>query len=520
MVVGDTHADLRLCRNPYVVGPPAIRSYAGVVLRAAHGTALGTVFAVDTKPRSFGLDVVQRLNELATCVIGEFEQQLAHRLRLEALSFSSAHQSLLPQAPSIDSVLQTVVSRLAELLGLSIAEWLQFDSGRYVRRASVGVEQSAEVPLETVRHAEIALRSAEPVVTSWPEAAKKPTGRASHFAAAVKLSSMEPVGVLFGWSPLSRPRTWSSAELALVSSCAECLLNCLQHKRSSAVQRALAGSEPLLKGVVPDNLVFSGKSGGEKQLAQRYDNVTLMFCQINKFDLKSAKRTHEQVIETATTLFGTFDQLAQAHKLSRVRVSGDTYVAAAGLPLPNTKHAECCLEMAVNMLSMCAELSGRVRMRVKLKIGIASGPLVVGVVGTSRPSFDVYGELAALASALQQSCQPATIRVHDSTWALIKEPLHYRRADDDAVAAVNGPRGQTGCVVVCGRNDDAARQQASLPPVPPEPQRRQPTVKNVKNLPVSGPAAPVPAAATGSLARRDPSRRPTVSSIDISNSRP
>jgi class 3 adenylate cyclase len=185
-------------------------------------------------------------------------------------------------------------------------------------------------------------------------------------------------------------------------------------------------SERLLLNVLPASIATRLKQT-EAVIADRFPDVTVMFADIVDFTRRSERIPPEQVVESLSDLFSVFDQLARQWGLEKIKTIGDAYMVVGGLPDPRPDHAEAVAEMA---LAMRAEVAGRSDpsgQPLAVRIGIDTGPVVAGVIGTSRFSYDLWGDTVNTASRMESHGVPGCIQVTARTWERLRDRYRFER---------------------------------------------------------------------------------------------
>jgi class 3 adenylate cyclase len=182
-------------------------------------------------------------------------------------------------------------------------------------------------------------------------------------------------------------------------------------------------SERLLLNVLPASIATRLKQT-EAVIADGFPDVSVMFADIVDFTRRSERIAPEQVVESLNDLFSMFDRLARERGLEKIKTIGDAYMVVGGLPDPRPYHAEAVAEMA---LAMRAEVAGHVDpggQPLAVRIGIDTGPVVAGVIGTSRFSYDLWGDTVNTASRMESHGVPGCIQVTARTYQRLRD--HYR----------------------------------------------------------------------------------------------
>jgi adenylate cyclase len=187
-------------------------------------------------------------------------------------------------------------------------------------------------------------------------------------------------------------------------------------------------SDELLLNVLPAKIADRLK-GGERVIADHYDVATVLFADIVNFTPLSDVKAPQEVVSLLNRLFTEFDHLADRYGLEKIKTIGDAYMVVAGVPEPREDHALLALEMALAMHAAVADeppVDGR---QLEIRIGLASGPLVAGVIGERKFSYDLWGDTVNTAARMESSGLPGCIQVTDETRRLLDGRYPFERRD-------------------------------------------------------------------------------------------
>ena len=126
------------------------------------------------------------------------------------------------------------------------------------------------------------------------------------------------------------------------------------------------------------------------------------------------------LVNLLNKVFSSFDRLAEKHNLEKIKTIGDAYMVVGGVPNPRSDHAAAVVNMALEMNDVLAKVSEDTGKRLQMRIGINSGPVVAGVIGSSKFSYDLWGDTVNLASRMEQYGLPGMIQVTEATYNLLK----------------------------------------------------------------------------------------------------
>ncbi len=185
-------------------------------------------------------------------------------------------------------------------------------------------------------------------------------------------------------------------------------------------------SERLLLNVLPASIATRLKRT-EGVIADGFPDVTVLFADIVDFTSRSERIPPEQVVELLNDLFSAFDRLTRERGLEKIKTIGDAYMVVGGLPEPRPDHAQAVAEMALAMRDAVAGRSDPSGRPLEVRIGIDTGPVVAGVIGTSRFSYDLWGDTVNTASRMESNGVPGCIQVTDRTYRRLHHRYRFQR---------------------------------------------------------------------------------------------
>ncbi|MBS0617785.1 MAG: adenylate/guanylate cyclase domain-containing protein [Spirochaetes bacterium] len=183
-------------------------------------------------------------------------------------------------------------------------------------------------------------------------------------------------------------------------------------------------SEALLLNVLPES-VANRLLSGERTIADYFDSVSVLFADIVGFTKLSRRLDPNQLVQLLNRVFSHFDSLASVLGLEKIKTIGDAYMVGAGLPQAADDHAERCFEMAQGMLRILDEENKTLAEPLHLRIGIASGPVVAGVIGQNKFIYDLWGDTVNTASRMESAGVPGEIHITESTRAALGARASY-----------------------------------------------------------------------------------------------
>jgi class 3 adenylate cyclase len=194
-----------------------------------------------------------------------------------------------------------------------------------------------------------------------------------------------------------------------------------QRRIIEAQAQALAAekerSERLLANMLPADIAARLMDG--RHVADRVPAASVLFADLAGFTALSSQMAPDAVVRLLDELFGTFDQLSERHGLEKIKTIGDAYMAVAGAIEPVADHARRAVALGLDMLDAVALMAQRTGMDLRLRVGISSGPLVAGVIGRSRYSYDLWGDTVNVASRMESQGMPGQVQVSSGTAAAL-----------------------------------------------------------------------------------------------------
>jgi adenylate cyclase len=189
-------------------------------------------------------------------------------------------------------------------------------------------------------------------------------------------------------------------------------------------RQAQALADQLLTNAIPVTIAARLKRG-ETRIAESYPATTVLFADLASFTPWAQGADPDHVISALDGLFTRFDVLAAEHRVEKIKTLGDAYMAVAGAPEPMDDHAAAAIRLAQAMLQAFADSRVALGLPLELRVGMASGPVVGGVIGQQRILFDLWGDTVNTASRMQSSGLPGRIQVAPTTWTLTKDDFAF-----------------------------------------------------------------------------------------------
>ena len=187
-----------------------------------------------------------------------------------------------------------------------------------------------------------------------------------------------------------------------------------------ALRLAQQESDRLLLNILPSAIVENLKKG-DGPAAERFESATVLFADIVGFTSLAARISALEVVNFLNQIFSKFDELTEKHGLKKIKTSGDAYIVAGGVPVPRADHAEAIANMALDMQKVIADFKTDTGESFQIRIGINTGPVVAGVIGTKKFIYDLWGDTVNVASRMESQGLPGYIQVTTAVYELLKD---------------------------------------------------------------------------------------------------
>ncbi len=181
-----------------------------------------------------------------------------------------------------------------------------------------------------------------------------------------------------------------------------------------------ARSEKLLLNILPASIAERLKIN-DMRIADYYDEVTVMFADLINFTQIAKQMQPTQLVDLLSQIFLRFDQLAEKFQVEKIKTIGDAYMVISGAPVVCADHAKRIADMALEMQIVLKELSVQSGLQLGIRIGIHSGPVVAGVIGISKVSYDLWGDAVNMASRMEETCPAGCIQVSQEIQQILND---------------------------------------------------------------------------------------------------
>ncbi|MFH7245726.1 MAG: adenylate/guanylate cyclase domain-containing protein [Spirulina sp.] len=191
----------------------------------------------------------------------------------------------------------------------------------------------------------------------------------------------------------------------------------------AALIAAQEKSERLLRNILPGSIADQLKQETGKAIASRFEEATILFADLVDFTGLAAQFPPTDLVCLLNEIFSAFDTIADQWNLEKIKTIGDAYMVVGGLPTAQPDHARRVMAMALEMLQVIKTFQRRDGQPFCLRIGINTGPVVAGVIGIKKFSYDLWGDAVNIASRMESQGVVDRIQVSEATYYHLKD--HY-----------------------------------------------------------------------------------------------
>ncbi|MBX3734922.1 MAG: response regulator [Verrucomicrobiae bacterium] len=183
-------------------------------------------------------------------------------------------------------------------------------------------------------------------------------------------------------------------------------------------------SERLLLNILPKAIAERLKLG-EPTIANGHPTVTVMFADLVGFTALSRRTAPADLVKVLNGIFTAFDLLVERHRLEKIKTIGDSYMLAGGIPVSREDHAQAVADAALEMIDALDRLNAANGTDLKIRVGMNTGPIVAGVIGKRKFTYDLWGDTVNVASRMESSGVPGAVHVSESTYQVLKEDFIF-----------------------------------------------------------------------------------------------
>jgi adenylate cyclase len=243
-------------------------------------------------------------------------------------------------------------------------------------------------------------------------------------------------------------------ELTVLASDVNAMLVSLE-RLTRLVEVERAKSDRLLRNILPASIAERLRDR-HQVIAESFQEVSVLFADIVGFTDLSSRVTPQDLVVMLNEMFSRFDALAERHGLEKIKTIGDAYMVVAGVPEPRDDHADALAAMALDMIDAVEAHNAEHGTSLSMRIGVNTGPVVAGVIGTKKFTYDLWGDTVNLASRMESNGVPGRVQVAEATWRLLRDRYAF---EERGVIKVKG-KGEVRAWLLVGRRASTAPRPA------------------------------------------------------------
>ena len=206
-----------------------------------------------------------------------------------------------------------------------------------------------------------------------------------------------------------------------------CIIALIVGYAFTTADRARAEADTLLANILPEAIADRLKARPGERVADAVPDASVLFSDLVGFTQLAKELGAERTVGLLDAIVTAFDRLAAAHGVEKVKTIGDGYMAVSGVSSPTPDHLDRLARMALQMPPLVARLSAEHGVDLKIRIGIGGGPVMAGVIGADKFSYDVWGEMVNLAARLESHGVPGEIQVTRALSLSLGDRFHFER---------------------------------------------------------------------------------------------
>src|SRR6266699_6703642 len=172
--------------------------------------------------------------------------------------------------------------------------------------------------------------------------------------------------------------------------------------------------ENLLRNILPAEIATRLRNG-ESNIADHFDDATVIFADVVGFGKITARMKAYEIVACLNQLFSEFDKLAEDVGVEKIKTIGDNYMAVSGVPTPRSNHARMAANFALDTIAATGRLRSRLPVPFTIRVGLHSGPVMAGVIGTRKFAYDVWGDTVNTAARVVGASEPNRVLASAAT---------------------------------------------------------------------------------------------------------
>ncbi|MDA2890822.1 adenylate/guanylate cyclase domain-containing protein [Mycolicibacterium sp. BiH015] len=196
-------------------------------------------------------------------------------------------------------------------------------------------------------------------------------------------------------------------------------------RAEAAMEAEYERSERLLANILPSTIADRLKEPTRTVIADKYDDASILFADIAGYTKRASDTAPAELVRFLDRLYTDLDALVDRHGLEKVKTSGDSYMVVSGVPIPRSDHIEALARLALDMADAVAGLKDPQGRDVPLRIGMAAGPVVAGVVGAKKFFYDVWGDAVNVAARMETTDVEGRIQVPDNVYQRLRHEFEF-----------------------------------------------------------------------------------------------
>ena len=197
-------------------------------------------------------------------------------------------------------------------------------------------------------------------------------------------------------------------------------------ERTAELEQEKQKSDDLLLNILPAETAKELKQKGHAD-ARHFDRVTVLMTDFAGFTELSSTLTPAELVAEIDACFKAFDLIAEKHRVEKIKTVGDAFMAAGGLPIPNSTHAENVLRAALEMRDFMRKRRENGHPNAMgIRIGVHTGPVVAGIVGVKKFQYDIWGDTVNTAARMESSGEVGEVNISQTTYELVKDTFSFR----------------------------------------------------------------------------------------------
>src|ERR1051326_4438266 len=193
-----------------------------------------------------------------------------------------------------------------------------------------------------------------------------------------------------------------------------------KHRTELSLEHEKQQNETLLREILPRYVIQRIREGAD-HIAESISEVNIIFIDIVGFTAIAKKVAPKHLVELLGEVFGSFDEKCERYGVTKIKTIGDAYMAVTGAPEPSELSAVAAVEFSMYVVNSVDRIARRTGLPLRVRVGIATGGVISGMLSLKRPAYDLWGDTVNLAARMESTSEPGRVQIAETTFWRVRD---------------------------------------------------------------------------------------------------